>query len=504
MDENKVNQNEIKEEKIASKKKNKKLLIIEIAIVAVAAILFGVYKFIINSPKNVFLRAINNEYKQLEKLVDSLEIPDISSDETLITESTLNFDIIVQDGMLTEEELSLLNEINELNLTMDTQYDPKNKQLSYTMGLKYDTSDLISFGLYGKTSSFYLDLKNYFDKYIEFPVEDYESLFENQDQNVDDIKYVISFLKDSFLSNLEKNDFKKTKETIQIGSENVKTTKITYVFTEESTTILVSKMMEDMKNDDRFIESLASISGEDKDQIKQSINDAMDSLEKTKESDDNSSIDVSVYTKGIMNETVQFSMVVRDDDCVSEIRYSNYKDVKRFSMIENDESIISVVNSNEKEDTYKTTVTADTLKLVVNSSKKDNDWNHTYKLTESESTAIVSGEVTTTTKEVTKDKEYTTDTKFTAGLGVAGMEDVITFEITSNSTSKIGESVTIPDVNSSVLYTSLTEEQINAIMENISNNQNLLDFINKISSYIYAKDTYSNDDYTYDYDGMSY
>ena len=506
MNEKELNQNETKEEKVVSKKKNKKILIIGIAIVALVAILLGVYKFVINSPKNVFLRAINNEYKQLEKMMDSLDSSDISYDDTLVMESTLDFDITVQEGILTEDELALLNEINALNLTMNTQYDSKNKQFGYAMGLNHNTSDLLSLGLYGKTSSFYLDLKNYFDKYIEIPVEDYESLFENQDQNVEDVKYVMSFLKNSFLNNLEKNDFKETKETIEIGSENVKTTKITYVFTEESTMELTSKIMEDMKNDDEFLESFASISGEDKAELKQSIEDAMDDLEDTEESDDKASIEISVYTKGIMNETVQFSIITRDDDYTCEMRYSNYKDVKRFSMLENNETILNIVNSKEKEDTYKTTVTADTLKLVVNSSKKDDDWNHTYKLTESESTAIISGEFTNVTKEVTKDKEYTTDTKFTAGIGAAGMEDIITFEITSNSTSKIGEDVTLPDVSSSVLYTNLTEEEMNTIMENISNNQNLLDFINKISTYLDTADTYdaSEDYYSYDYDDINY
>lgn len=502
MNENQMSQNEIKEKKVA---KNKKLLIIGIVIVSLLAVLLGVYKFVINSPKNVFLRAINNEYKQLEKMIDLLDGSDKANDDTLIIASTLDFDIAVQEGILTDDQLSLLNEINALNLTMNTQYDSKNKQLGYAMNLKHNTSDLFSLGLYGKTSSFYLDLKNYFDKYIEIPVEDYESLFENQNQNVEDVKYIMSFLKNSFLNNLEKKDFKETKETIQLGSEKVKTTKIAYVFTEQSTKKLVSKVMEDMKNDEKFIESLSSVSGEEKEELKKSIENAIDNLEDVEESNDEDSIEIAVYTKGIIGENVQFSMITRDDDYTFEIRYSNYKDVKRFSMLEGDETILNIVNEKEKDDTYKTTVTANTLKLVVNSSKKDDDWSHTYKLTESESKAIISGEVTTVTKDVTKDKEYTTDTKFTAGIGVEGMEDVITFEITSNSNLKFGEDVIIPDTSNSILYTSLTEEQINNIVENILNNQNLLNFINKISTYIDSEDTYDDSDYyMYDYDDINY
>lgn len=479
---NQYNQYEVRESVAPKKKKNVKLIVALIVVVLVAG-LFGVYKFVINSPKNVFLRAINNELKQWDGMFDST----VSTEDTVITNSTLNFDITVQEGMLTEDQLALLNEINALNLIMDTQYDPKNKQLGYNMSLNHNTSDLFSFGLYGKTNSFYVDLKNYFDKYIEIPVEDYETLFENK--NTEDVEYVLTFMKDSFLNNLENKDFKETKETISIGNKDIKTNKITYVFTEESTMKLVAKMMEDMKNNDKFIEALATTLEVDEKEVKQFIEEGIDSLKEVEASDSDTSIEISVYTKGLMNESVQFAMAVNSDSKF-EVKYSNYEDEKRFSMLEDNETLIDVVNVEEKENTYKTTMTMDTITLVVNSTKKDEDWNHTYKLTESESTSIISGEITSVSKEITKDKEYTNDMKFTLSFGVQDMENVITVAIESSSNSKIGESITLPDVNNSVLYTNLTEEEMNKISENILNNQNLLNFINKISAYTNTEGAY--------------
>lgn len=500
MNENQVNQYEVQEEKAVNNKKKKVKLICGIAIVVIVTAIFGIYKLVFDNPKNVFLKAINDEFKQLDGIFDTLGGSNQYSDTTSITDSSLNFDITMQEGILTEDELAILNEINALNATMNTQYDSKNKQLAYSMNLKHNTSDLFNFGIYGKASSMYLDLKNYFDKYIEIPVEDYESLFEDQEENIEDVKYIVSFVKDSFLNNLEKKDFKGSKETIQIGNENIKTNKITYVFTEKSTTKLVIKILEDIKKDTKCIESLASISGEDKDELKKSIQSMIDELNKnlTEIKSNESLIEISVYIKGIMNETVQFGMRINSDSD-SEIRYSNYKDIKRISLLDNGQTIVTLTNKKEKENTYKTTISADTIELVVNSSKKDNNWNHTYKLTESESTLIISGEVTSETKEVSKDKEYKTDTKFTASIGVEDTEELITIEIVSNSTSKIGEVITIPDVSNSVLYTDLTEEQLNSISENILNNQNLVDFINKISTYSTTEDTYETG-----YDDINY
>ena len=261
-------------------------------------------------------------------------------------------------------------------------------------------------------------------------------------------------------------------------------------------------MMEDMKKDDKFIESLGNVVGKDKDELRESIENALDSLDEVEESDNSSSVEVAVYTKGIMNKTVQCSLTIKDDESNYALRYSNYKDVKRFSVLDDLETILHIENSKEKENTYKTTVTASTIKLVIDSIKKDDDWSHTYKLSESESTLAISGEVATEVKEITKDKEYKIDTKFTASIGVDDMEDIVVLTITSNNTSKIGEVITIPDVSNSVLYTNLTEEEMNTIMTNILNDQNLLNFINKISSYM-VSDDYEEDDYEY-YDNNDY
>lgn len=493
------NQYEMNEE-VKQKKGNKKVLFVVIVVVLIALGL-GVYKFVFDNPKNIFLNAINNELKQFDGIFETVE-NGLETKQNISSTSSLDFNITVQDEILDEDELGLLNEINALNLVMNAQYDQANKYMVYDMNLKYDTSDLFNMAMYAKPNSFYVDLKSYFDKYIEIPVEDYETLFENQNQNVEDMEYVISFTKDSFLNNLDKKEFVKSKETIQIGNESIKSNKITYVFTERKMNVLIAKILEDMKKDDKFIEVLSSLSQEDKSDIKDSIEEAItelnDNLEVLEESDE--SIEISVYTKGFMNEAIQFSMVV-NSDTKDEIRYSNYNGVKKISMLEDNQEIINIVNEKENESTYKTTVTADTLKLVINSTQKDDNWNHTYKLTESESEAIISGEITSTTKEISKDEEYTNDIKFTASIGVEDIEDVMSIEIISSSTLKMGTTINIPDISNSILYTELTEEDMNTITANILNNQELINFINKISSYTTEDDYYKTDfdDTSYDY-----
>ena len=506
MNENQVNQVNQFETGVSSveNKNNKKKMIGLVAIILIGfASIFGVYKIVFDNPKNVFLNAVNKEFKKFGEIFESsLNIKD---KESVIIDSSLDFDINVMDGMLTTEQMSLLNEINALGLKVNTQYDSKNKQLAYNMNVKYNVSDLFKFGIYGKPNSLYVDLKNYFDKYIEIPFEEYETLFEEQNADLENIEYMLNFVKESFVNNLNKKDFMESKANILIGSENIKVNKITYTLTEKKLLELMSKVFEDIKKDDKFIKTLSSMSDEEAEQLKksldetiQSINDELDGI-----SDYGSSIDFSVYTKGIMNEAVQFSVATNSSDGSKiELCYSNYKDIKRISMLEDGTTIISIVNSKEKENVYKTKLTADTLELVIDSTKTGDSWNNKYRLTETESTSIINGEFSSTVKEITKDKEYTNDIKFTASLGMEDMEDVITISFVNNNTLKLDQTVTLPDLGNSVVYTSLTEEQTNKIIENISNNQNIIDFVNKISSYMGTD--IDDEDIMYDYDDTDY
>lgn len=492
------NEGMVNENKVVTSKKKSKLGYV-IAIIILAIVLFGVYNVIFNDSKNIFLKSINNEYQKADEMIDTFfGSANTFEGDTLATTSSLNFNVHVQDGILEEDEMTILNEINALNLMINTQYDSINKQLYYGFDVKHDTADLFNIAVYGKTNSLFVELKNMFDKYIEIPVEEYEALFENTDTDIEDLKYIVSAVKNSFLNNLEKKEFIESKETITIGNEEIKTKKITYVFTEEKAVKHAIKILTDVKKDNKFINACSKVSGEEEENIKSSIQEMIDGLNGELDvlEDSDESIELSVYTKGFTNTTVQLSMVVNADE-KTEIRYSNYNDIKRIGLVVDGETVLNITNAKEKENTYKTTVSSGTIKLVVNSKKENDNWNHSYKLTESTSTLEISGEVTSTMKEVTKDKEYIEDMKFTASMGVAGTEDIMGLEITGNATIKVGENVDIPDVSNSILYTNLTEEDMNTIMQNIMNNQNLVDFLNKIASYSSTEDNYDGMDYSF-------
>ena len=76
---------------------------------------------------------------------------------------------------------------------------------------------------YGQKEKIYIELKNLFDKYIEVPVKEYDTIFESS-ENLEDSKYIVKTVKDSFL-NFEKfvsvtNPVRVTKAKILLTKAN--------------------------------------------------------------------------------------------------------------------------------------------------------------------------------------------------------------------------------------------------------------------------------------------
>lgn len=462
----------------------------------------GIYSLIFNNPKNIFLQSINNEYKKFDKLLDdSIEsMIGLSKDTSMKTNMTLDFDIKASEEMLDENTAALLDEINKLNATLNAQIDAKGKQFSYGLEAKYDNNSLLNVAAYGSNEKIYLELKNIFDKYIEIPVEDYDALFETGEESIEDARYILETMKDSVLKNMEKKDFTTSKEEIMLGSEKVKTKKITYTLTEEVAYTLANNVLNDLNKNDKFLKAYANITGEEQSDVKDMFKDAVQDLKENKpeEFDTTTKFEFSVYTKGLLNETVEYEIRMDSDEDVA-ITYSNYKNVKRIVFKENSANLISIVNEKGKDSNYITTVVIDSIKFVINSKEENDTWTHTYKATMPDSDVELRGKVVTTTKEVTKDKEYTSSISFTFGMGMKDSEDLVSIGFTANGSSKVGEEVVIPNVENSVLVTSLTEEDMNTIMTNIMNNETLMNFITRITALTETNDTY-DDSYDYDYD----
>ena len=96
------------------------------------------------------------------------------------------------------------------------------------------------------------------------------------------------------------DDFKSAKAEIKLGDEKIKTKKITYTLTNENISQLGLSVLKDLKEDKKFIESLARLTSEDEESIKDTISEMIDSMDEEDFEDDETITELSVYTKGLL------------------------------------------------------------------------------------------------------------------------------------------------------------------------------------------------------------
>lgn len=463
----------------------KKVGIIVGIVVAIIAILCIIYFVILSSPKNIFLKAINHEYQRLDNKLANLSNNDIfqkSKDKTVSTNYKLDFDMNVKDDLLSGSDYEkMINEINQLNLEMNGTMDRKNKTFSYTVALNHDNDHLIDLGVYAKEKSIYLELKNLFGKYIEFPIEEYDEMFESN-TSTNDSRYVLKTIKDAFLNNLDKKDFVQTKEKIELNGKSISTKKITYSFNQKKTLEVTQKALEDLKGNNKFIKKVATITGKKESEYKEELNDSLKEVQtKLKNTtDDKEMIEISVYATGLFHSGVKYEIVIKEDSETMLLSYSNYKDIIQIDALENSNKVFTAKVTKESKNHYKTIATMNTLQFEMTSVLSEEKNTHDYKIVESQSDMTISGAITTENKTVKRDKEYSGDVIITCNMSVQDQKDIIKLTVNGKSNTKIGEKLTLPTIDRSVDYKEISENDYYEIMSNLSKNEIFMNFITNI------------------------
>ena len=472
-------------ELVPSKKKGNKgpFIVIAIVIIALAAILYFAYTFISN-PKKMFIKSVNKGYEDVEKFIDDA-FTDYSNKKSMVLSNDLSLNVEVDDSLADESMQGIIDEINKIKLETEIGYDQKNKEMLMTIGALYDNETLINLGAYTKDENMYFELKDLFDKYIEVPLEDYDTYFEGINIDKDDLKYVLSKSKDAYINNLEEDNFKKENATIKINGKNVKTTKITYALSEQKGHELSKKALTELVEDSKYIEALASLSGQDKEDIKESLEEALDEITEEVESGDLESETAAkfiVYTKGFIGESVGYEIVVDSDDESASISYYKGDSKDEFKFVYNDEEIMNATISDNKV-TFEMTYDEQTMKFEVLKKEKDKKTTYSYTITVDE--ASINGDVVVEMIKENKDGSYEANISSSASL--MGMVKVT---ISGKSKLEYKDSLELPDVSNSVDYEELTEEDMNAIQNKLLQNEALVSLITKISEYADSMNEY--------------
>lgn len=481
-----IKQNETNEgyELVPQKKKGNKgtFFAIAIIIILLAAALYFAYTYISN-PKKMFVKSINKEYKEVENVIDDL-FKNSSNKKAMVLSNDFGINIEVDESLSNEGIKSMIEEINKIKLETKIGFDQKNKQMLMNVGALYDNDTLIYLGAYVKDESMYFELKDLLDKYIKVPMEDYDTYFEESDLDKEDLKYVLSKTKDAFINNLEEDNFKKSNATIKVDSKDVKTTKVTYVMSEKDANVLSKKALSELSKDSKYIEALATISGKDKDEIKDSLEESLDEIKEDISDGDletEKTLSFIVYLKGAMKKAVGYEIVVDSEEkgSISYIK-GDKKDTLKF--IVEDEEIINATISDNK---FMVELTSDGETVSLDVLKKEKDKKTTYSYTLTAAGTSISGDVIVEMVKENKDGSY--EAKISSSASVMGM---VTVTISGTSKAEYSDNLDLPNLSNSVGYEELTEEDMNNIKIKLMQNKALVSLITKISTYANSMSSY--------------
>ena len=454
------------------KKKINKLWIILSVIVIV--LLGGTYLYLNNS-KNVFIKVLNKEYKNIENILDNL---DIDYDKTIKINSDFSFDVNASDKYKDEINQNILTEINSLEYFINAIHNSKNREFSFELNTKYDTKDLFDVAIYGQNKNIYVELKNLYDKYIEFPVEEYDSLFENPNIEINKIKYVLKTIKNNLFKNLNEKEFKKTKEKLNIKENKIQVNKIEYEFTEEKTIKILINIFKSLKKDKKFIKYISEIGLIDEKKVESDINEFIKDLESKTEFEDETFVSLSIYTKGLLNNYIGFEININN---LGKINIYNYNDIIYGNLYITGKKVAELTSKKQKENQYETIINIqneeDKTNITINSKITENLIDIDYNIINSE--IIIDGKLTEKIKE--KDSINTNNSKLSINIK-DNDELVATININNNTTiEQTDELFTNILTKAKIKYENISEEDMNLIYENILKNETMMNFINRIT-----------------------
>lgn len=273
-------------------KKSKKGLIITLCIMFFVLLVLGVIlTFVLSrfSPKNVFKQAINESYKT--------SLTEIKGDYDSIYLSLSLSPLVKGTGSKQFEDM-----FNKFEVKLTGGVDYNKKTILYNFVTNYNDKEFVKADFqYDK--EFYIMLNNLYDRPIMAEESDFEDAFNKVD--VKSAKTVLSSLVGAFNDSLRNNYFESDKETIMLDNKKVKARVSTLILNEENVKEMSNYITKRLLEDDDFINAYANLTGEDKDQVKASLNE-------NESYEDFKTIKVKLYT-GMWNKNLIKIKIISDD-----------------------------------------------------------------------------------------------------------------------------------------------------------------------------------------------
>ena len=442
-------------ENISLKPKRKKGKVIIISILLIVAIAIGLYvgyEKVTSNPLNVYKKAINEVY-------------DLASNYSeILFNSDFNLNWSEEPYALTATNLKLssnnedLEPLSAYNIDLTTELDYLNKLNNLFISLNDEESTLISAKVYYLNNHLYLESTDIFNRILD--LGEYELDFEEaknalQELNLDqiqikysDIKTILEETKSIIINSLDREKFNVSEETITINNEKIATKKFTYLLDEENMKRTIEYISKEISANDKLLTAISNINGLSKDEI-------IANLEEEIDFNSYEDIEIVLYTKNsqiiagtIREGDIDYIKFTYQNDLLDLIMADDYTEIN----LTKKEDTITINYSEDNENILFATITLakETIKLDLTAYDYSDTYNINFELNN------------------IKNEQSKYEGDFVIGFAIDSYGTKETLELTGSLKLEKKEVSTI-DINNSIYYENLTEEEITIIENNLIN-----------------------------------
>ena len=324
---------------------------------------------------------------------------------------TLNGSVQFEDESINEQ----LTDLENFSINIGSQIDYQNQSEIVDLGLQYEDESVVGARFYFKDGEMYTLLDGLYDDYIKVDLETEQAnlmqelldLTKVQGKQENLIKAMSIFGNEikGQISNV--GTFEKSTEQMTLNGENKNVTRVSLLFNAQEFSTVVINVCNNLANNNEFIQCF-------EESPKDALLDIVASLEDGEPSSDDT-VRISIYTQGLLNETIGFGL--------------------DLNLADNTELSINMNIMKETDDLY-----------TVSYTQGDNYINGRIEIARAENT----------------EENQTGDAKITLEVS-----DLGTMELNMGYAYSYNQAVDEVDTRNSVNAEDLTQEDMNTILENL-------------------------------------
>lgn len=361
------------------KKGKKKTALVIVAIILIVGLIAGlVYCFTINNkPDKVYKKLVGSTIDSYTNEMKNM------NDKT--SKTSLKLSANVDTDKIDKKVIDL---INKINIAMDVQTDNENQQFIMNVKADYDKEDLLDVQMYSnvKEEKTYMQLKNFLDKYIEIEDMDeefytyFKEVFKKQKMTAEQQKSLekaMNILKKEVTNVIKEQYCTAEKEDIIVNGKTIATTKNTIKMNEKQLKEEFTNVLKNLNDNQEFINCF-----EEKDEVSKFLERFREQMEDLEE-DEKSTIEMAVYTTGLMHKVQKFTLVAMEEgsnETVTVAFTNTAKDTYDFEILEKKNTVckgtIKVEKKNKQEGNIHVTIEVEDfgkLNLNIEYSQKFNE-----------------------------------------------------------------------------------------------------------------------------------